>query len=339
MTWGRPDLLALLWAAPPLAALLWGLTRRQFRALERITHPEMVARLAGPISPARVRWRLALWLSAYLLLAVSLARPQWGEHLEDVRRRGLDIVVALDTSRSMLADDLKPNRLQQAKWGIRDLVNQLQGDRVGLVSFAGSAFLQCPLTIDYAAFMMTLDDVYAGIIPVGGTAIAEALRVAGKAFDRNTASDKVIILITDGENHEGDPAGIVDELRKDGIRVFAIGVGSVEGALIPLTGADGSIGFVKDHHNNTVKTALREDLLEALALGTGGVYVRAVPGNFGTDQVVREGLQNLKRDESEARIQRTRKDQFGWFVGGALACLAVEAMVGPRPRRSPEEGG
>jgi Ca-activated chloride channel family protein len=247
--------------------------------------------------------------------------------------------VVIDTSKSMLAEDLKPNRLQQAKWGVRDLLRQLKGDRVGLVAFAGSSFLQCPLTIDYAALTMTLDDLYAGIIPRGGTAIEQALRVAIKSFDASRESagaDRAIVLITDGDDHEGDPLKTLDELKERGIRLYAIGVGSPEGELIPAPDPKSDAGFVKDRDGKVVKSRLHEDVLKRLALGTGGAYVRSAPGDTGLDRVFRESIDQLKRDERESRMAKVHEDRYMWLLGAAWMLLLVEAVVTER-RRTREE--
>jgi Ca-activated chloride channel family protein len=335
MKWARPELLHLLWLLIPAALVLFALARRRLRMLHQLADAGIVGQLAPGWRPERVRTRLVLWLLAVGLLIMALARPQWGFHWEEVKRRGLDILVVLDTSRSMLAEDVKPNRLQQSKWGIRDLVRELRGDRIGLVAFAGSSFLQCPLTIDYAAFLLTLDDVYAGIIPRGGTAIRQALLTAMEGFEDQTEADRAIILVTDGEDHEADPLDLVDELKEMRIRVFAIGIGSLEGELIPA--AEGSQGaFFKDREGQAVKTALREDVLEKLALATGGAYVRSAAGDTGLERVFREGLSKLKRDEAESRMVQAYEDRFGWFIAAALALLALEAALSDKDRRKDE---
>jgi Ca-activated chloride channel family protein len=330
--WGAPERLWWLSILAPAVWLMVHLIRRKQRAVAQITDPAGSDRLLIQPIRCRLATRQVLWIAAMTLILAALARPQWGETMEEVRRRGLDIVVALDTSKSMLAEDLKPNRLQQAKWGIRDLAARLKGDRVGLVAFAGTSFLQCPLTIDYSAFMLSLDDVYVGIIPRGGTAIADALNTAAKSFDDTSNADRVILLITDGEDHEGDLDRKRRELKEQDIRVFVVGVGSSEGELIPVPPKQGESGFLKDRQGNVVKSSLQESTLQQLALDTGGLYVRAVPGDFGVEPIVERGLAVLKRDESEARQRKTHHDRFGWFLGTAGVLLALEAAFVPRRR-------
>ena len=334
MKWGQAELLYWLPLALPLAWLLFALLRRRRGALSQIVDPAMVSALAPHWNPARAKSRLVLRLLALALLVLALARPQWGFHWEEVRRKGLDLMVVLDTSRSMMASDIKPTRLQQAKWGVRDLLRNLHGDRVGLVPFAGASILQCPLTIDYAAFTMTLDDVYSGIIPRGGTALAQALRTAIAAFPADGAADRVVLLVTDGEDHEGDPLALLPELKEKNIRVYTIGIGTLEGEMVP--GADGQGAYFKDRQGQIVKTALKEDVLQKLALGTGGTYVRSAPGDTGLERVFNESINSLKRSEQETRTAKIYEERFLWPIAAALLLLAWEALLSDRKKTNGE---
>ncbi len=336
MKWGHVQLLVWLPLAIPLAWALFALLRRRRRALAQLVDPALLGVLAPAWNPARAKSRLVLRVLALALLVLALARPQWGFRWEEVRRKGLDLVVALDTSRSMMASDIKPTRLQQAKWGIRDLLRHLRGDRVGLVPFAGSSILQCPLTIDYAAFAMTLDDVYSGIIPKGGTALEQALRTAIAAFPADRTADRVILLITDGEDHEGDPLALLPELKDKGIRVYTIGIGTLEGEMVPA--GDNQGGYFKDRQGQIVKTALKEDVLQKLALGTGGTYVRSAPGDTGLERVFNESIANLKRSEQENRTAKIYEERFVWPIAAALLLLAWEALLGDRRKNHAEAG-
>ena len=335
MKWGNFQLLVWLPLAIPLAWALFALLRRRRAALAQLVDPALLGVLAPAWNPARAKSRLVLRVLALALLVAALARPQWGFRWEEVRRKGLDLVVALDTSRSMMASDIKPTRLQQAKWGIRDLLRHLRGDRVGLVPFSGSSILQCPLTIDYAAFKMTLDDVYSGIIPKGGTAIEQALRTAVAAFPADRTADRVILLITDGEDHEGDPLALLPELKEKGIRVYTIGIGTLEGEMVPA--GDGQGGYFKDRQGQIVKTALKEDVLQKLALGTGGTYVRSAPGDTGLERVFNESIANLKRSEQENRTAKIYEERFVWPIAAALLLLAWEALLGDRRKANGKE--
>lgn len=335
MKWGQIELLYWLPLAIPLAWALFALLRRRRNALAQLVDPSMLGVLAPAWNPARAQSRLVLRVLALAMLVLALARPQWGFHWEEVRRKGLDLMVVLDTSRSMMASDIKPTRLQQAKWGVRDLLRNLHGDRVGLIPFAGSSILQCPLTIDYAAFTMTLDDVYAGIIPRGGTAIEQALRTALQAFPEDGAADRVILLITDGEDHEGDPLALLPELKEKNVRVYTIGIGTLEGEMVPA--ADGQGAYFKDRQGQIVKTALKEDVLQKLALGTGGTYVRSAPGDTGLERVFNESINNLKRSEQETRTAKIYEERFVWAIAAALLLLAWEALLSDRRKPNAEE--
>ena len=334
MKWGNVQLLYWLPLALPLAWALFALLRRRRAALAQLVDPALLGVLAPAWNPARAQSRLVLRVLALALLVVALARPQWGFHWEDVRRQGLDLLVVLDTSRSMMASDIKPTRLQQAKWGIRDLLRHLRGDRVGLVPFSGSSILQCPLTIDYAAFTMTLDDVYSGLIPRGGTAIEQALRTAIDSFPKDGAADRVVLLVTDGEDHEGDPLKLLPELKEKDIRVYTIGIGTLAGEMVP--GADGQGAYFKDRQGQIVKTALKEDVLQKLALGTGGTYVRSAPGDTGLERVFNESIADLKRSEQESRAAKIYEERFVWPIAAALLLLAWEALLSDRKKTTGE---
>lgn len=332
MHFGDPAHLQLLWMLPAVGLLCMWLYRRRRAALRAMFADAALNRLACGFRASRRAWRLAIWLSAIAALVFALARPQWGFRWEQSTRRGLDILVLLDTSRSMLASDFKPTRLQQAKWGIRDFARSLSGDRIGLIPFAGTAFLMCPLTVDYAAFLMSLDDVQVGIVPRGGTAIAAGLRVAVETFDKQARADRVIVLVTDGEDHEGKIENWLPTLKEKNIRVFAVGVGSKEGE--PLPAPDGGAGFQKDREGNVILSALREDTLRALAMETGGAYVRAAPGDLALDRVLAEHLEPLARAESDTRLAKVWEERAGWFIGLGLLLLLLESSLRERSGRA-----
>ena len=336
MNWGHPSLLSWLWLVPAVGLLLYFFEKRRMARLAMLAEASMLPRLLPSFRPERRRLRLLLWLAAFTLLLTSMARPQWGTEWREVRRRGLDILFVLDTSRSMLAEDMTPNRLQRAKWGIRDMLDRLHGDRAGLIPFAGSSFLLCPLTIDYGAFLMSLDDVHTEIIPRGGTAIEQALRLAVDSFDEASTADRVILLITDGEDHEGDPLSVIPELRAAGIKVFAIGVGTPDGELIPIRDERGQMTFLRDRRGNIVRSALREDILVRLAEATGGDYVRATPADFGVERIIEKGFATLKRAEHESTLVRESKDRYGLFVWLAFLLLVGEAVTPERVRTRAE---
>lgn len=324
MRFGSPEFIKWLLLLIPLAAGFVWMHRQRAARLARLICTSAQQTVIPGYSERRGRRRTTLRLFALLFTGLALIRPQWGNHWEEVKQRGLDIIVVLDTSKSMLAADMKPSRLKQAQWAVRDFAKQLKGDRIGLVAFAGSSFLQCPVTADYAAFTMMLDDLYAGIIPRGGTAIEQALKTAADSFDSASDADRVIILITDGEDHEGDPLRTAEQFRKDGIKLFSIGVGTLEGELVPA-----QEGYLKNQQGQVVKSSLNEALLEKLASATGGFYVRSAPGDFGLDRIYKLGISGLQRDEQETRLARVYEERFGWFAAAALLFLLAEGLMRP----------
>lgn len=335
MKWGFPTLLPWLLLAIPAGWALWIGVKQYGRKLERLTAREHWPHMLSAYRPQSYGRRTALWALACFLLLIALARPQWGFRWREVKTRGLDIMVVLDTSRSMLAEDIKPHRLQQAKWGIQDLVRQLRGDRIGLVPFAGGSILQCPLTADYNAFNLTLQDIYVGIIPHGGTDIAQALHTAIDGFDDESKADRVILLITDGEAHEGDLDRTAERLKREDIKLFAIGVGTREGELIPSGEDEGP--FLKDRQGRVVKTSLQETPLQNLAAAGGGAYVRSAPGDFGVERLYQKHLSGLQRDELDSRMSRKYTERFFWFLAAAFLVLMLEAAGRALP--IPDKGG
>jgi len=325
MHWQTPSDLWWLLALLPLWLVTGLLIRLRKKRLARVMDESLWTTLLPLYSIRRLRVKNFVRLLALALIIVAWARPQWGFRMEEVKQRGLSILVALDTSKSMLAQDIKPNRLQQAKWGVRDLSKELKGDRIGIVAFAGDAFLQCPPTVDYAAFLMSLNDVYAGIVPVGGTDLEKALRVAMKSFKIEKGdADKVIILISDGEGTTGNPIALIPELKRAGIRVFCIGVGTHEGEIIQT-----SKGLVKDEKGNVIKSRLDEKSLRRIALETGGFYIRSAPGDFGLERVYRQGLSSLQRANFEKRNVKVWNERFQWFLAVALILLLIETLIRP----------
>jgi Ca-activated chloride channel family protein len=331
--WGAPGFLPWLWVLVPLAALLIFLVRRRERRLGLLIEDAAVGRLAPDRSRSLPRARVVIWFAGCALVLVALGRPQWGIRWQEERRRGLDVMVVLDTSNSMLAADLKPNRLQRAKLGLNDLLRRLGGDRIGLVAFAGSSFLACPLTTDYAAFSMVLEDVRPGTIPRGGTGIARALETALGSFDAGGAADRVIVLVTDGEDHEGGLERAAAALAQRKVRVIAVGLGTAGGDFIPTEGG----AFLKDRAGAVVRTSLRAETLKRIAAATGGIAVGADAGDFAWERILDLGLAGLKREEREARLVKVYEERFPWFLGGALLLFALESLLGER--RWFKEGG
>jgi len=304
---------------------------RQRAALAQFISPHLREQLTQSISVARRRTRRALFAASMALLFVALAQPQAGYRWEQAKRRGNDIIFAVDTSRSMSTPDVKPNRLERAKLAISDFVNQLDGDAVGLVAFAGSAFLQSPITLDYGAFQESLAALDTRVIPRGGTNIASAIQEAQAALQRRADSDKVMILVTDGEDLEGSAVDAAKAAAKDGLKVYTVGVGSANGDLIPLP-ADQGGGFLKDASGNLVKSRLDESTLKAIAAATGGVYAPLGAEGQGLAAIYQQALAPLAKHDLAAREERVYTERYQWPLAGALALLLSSLLVGNRRR-------
>jgi Ca-activated chloride channel family protein len=313
----------LLPAVLALGAVIVVLLRRRAALLCAFADAPLLPRLAPDVDGGRALRRAVVRVAALVLVAVALAGPKWGFHWQEVHREGIDLIVALDTSRSMLATDVKPNRLQRAKFAIMDLLPLLQGDRIGLVAFAGTAFLECPLTLDYAAFERSLRAVEVGIIPRGGTAIARALDASLDAFDARQGKYEVIILITDGENTEGDVKAAAQRAAELGVKVFTIGIGTAEGDLLRIDKG----GFVKDRSGQVVKSRLSEETLKEIALATGGAYVQGLGPSLGLDQIFRDHIATMERREVASTLERRYEERFQLPLAAALLLLAAEAFM------------
>jgi Ca-activated chloride channel homolog len=330
MQFGNPQLFWLLVLTPVLSVfLVWAFRARQ-RALERFASQTLVQRLADSVRPVARRWKAVLIVVAVTLAALALTQPRWGFEWREVKRSGVDVFVLLDVSKSMLTEDVRPNRLTQAKYAVQDLLEKLRGDRIGLIAFAGTAFVQCPLTVDYEAFRLTLKDADPRIIPRGGTAIGVAIRTALKGFDAGEGRDHAIVLITDGEQTEGDALAAADEAAKAGVKIYTIGVGTAEGELIPIREEGKPMEFLKDSDGQVVKSRLDEETLKQLALKTGGIYVRSAAGDFGMDTIYDKGIAQLQRKEYQARLQKSYFERFQWPLGVAFALLVIESFVSDR---------
>jgi len=267
----------------------------------------------------RRRLRAILVLAAALLLVLALAGPQYGYQWQTVTRHGVDLIIALDCSRSMLAQDIQPTRLSRAKREIVDLLAMLRGDRVGLVAFSGTAFLQCPLTIDYSAFDLFLNVLTPEYLPLGGTDLTAAVQTSLAAFNPQGTADKAIIVITDGEHTgRGDPEAAAQAAQKAGVKLFCIGVGSAQGVPVPLGGG----GFQKDAQGQIVMSRLDEALLTRMALATGGIYVRSVAGDLDLETIYREHIRGQMAGVTEEDGRRqVWADRYQWPLGLAILLL------------------
>ena len=312
---------------------LWAMARRK-RLMNRFAGKSLAGSIASAVSVGRRISRIVMLMAAGSLMVFSLARPQWGFEWKEAKFKGIDMLIAVDVSKSMIASDVKPNRLERAKFGIKDLVRKLNGDRVGLVAFAGTAFLQCPLTIDYNGFLLTLDDLGVNTIPRGGTNIAAAIKEAAEVFKGQEKKYKALILITDGDDLEGDPLKAAREAAAQGLKIYCVGVGPFEGSLIPSAGESSQGGWVADRLGLVVKTKLNEELLKNIAISTGGSYVRAAQSDFGLVLLYDRSISKLEKKEIEGKMNKQYQERFQYFLGAALLLLLIEPFI-PEKKRMP----
>ncbi|MCX5895928.1 MAG: VWA domain-containing protein [Proteobacteria bacterium] len=329
MSFSHPSYLFLFWLIPALIFFYIYAFRKKDRLIKAFCGEMLASELVPAHYRGRQKLKAALIIISFVFLITALMQPRWGFHWEDIKRRGVDILIAIDVSQSMLAEDIKPSRLERAKRKVYDLAQMLEGDRIGLIAFAGTSFVQCPLTLDYGAFKIFLDYLNPDLIPVPGTAIGNAIRKAVTSFNQHERTSKALIIITDGEDHEGNPLETAQEAKKQGIRIFTIGVGQEGGAPIPMK--DGSGGFKKDERGEMVLSRLDETTLQKIALETGGSYVRSVTGDMDLDKIYREDIKG-KVEKKELRSTRKKRweERFPWFIFIAAVLLSLEFFLRER---------
>ena len=341
MEWLYPGNLWTLITVPLVALLfVWAAWQRR-EALRRFGDAPLVARLAAAVSPRRRRWKAALIALGVLMTALALAGPRFGTKLREVQREGVDLIIALDVSLSMQAEDVAPNRLERAKNEIKKLLGELRGDRVGLVLFAGDAFIQCPLTTDYSAVRLFLDVADPSLIPTPGTDFGVAVRQAIRAFslqeERVGERTRVLLIVSDGENHVTDIDVVLDEAHRSNVAVFAAGVGETDGALIPVRQGSGRTVYKKDQDGQVVTTRLEEDALMALAENTA--YYRIARTSSSLSDLAPD-LSLLERTAFGAETFEEYQEQYQWPLALALLFLFGEQVFSHRrPTKVREDEG
>ena len=333
MRFENPHLLWLLLVLPPaLALFFWRASRRRQQLLAQFIQVRLLSALTVGISPARRKIRSGCLVLAVALLVVALARPQYGFDLQRIEQRGLDIVVAVDTSKSMLAEDIAPDRLERARLAALDLMQRAKPDRLGLVAFAGDAFLECPLTFDDTAFQQCVRALNVNTLPQGGTAIATAIQTAQAAF-KESDHFKVLVLFTDGEDNvnSGEALAAAQAAGKAGLKIFTIGIGTAEGTLLRITDANGNSDYIRDPDGNVVKSRLNETLLRQIAAATGGFYLPLRGANT-VETLYEQGLAPLPKSEGEERLVRRYHEQFQWPLAAAVLLLLAEMFLPERKK-------
>ena len=302
-------------------ALVMKLRRRRIR---KFGDENLVRQLMPSYAKGKAWVRLTLFAVGFFFFVIGLSRPQIGAKLKEHETKGAEIMIVLDVSNSMLAEDYSPNRLERAKLAISRLVDRLRDDRIGLIVFAGNSFVQLPITTDYVSAKMFLNSISTESVPVQGTAIGDAINTAMRSFSAQSEKSRAIIVITDGENHEDDPVAAAEQAAEMGVRVFAIGVGSPEGKPIPMDGE-----LLKDKEGNIVVTRLDEGVLQEVADAGNGVYVRAGNSEFGLNPVIEE-IRRMEDEKYSSIVFEEYDEQFMYFLAIALFFFVIEILVGDR---------
>ncbi len=331
MQFEHPDMFFWLWLLPLAGAGLFAASQHRRQVAGRFIQQHLLDLVVIDFSLRRRRWQSILLLIAFAFALLALARPQWGYEIQNVKRQGLDIVVAIDVSKSMLTQDVKPSRLERTKLAVKDMVKKLKGDRIGLMAFAGEAFLTCPLTTDYNGFLMSLDDLSTDTIPRGGTDLARAIEEAIKGYGDNKQAYKDIILVTDGEEGEGDALKAAAQARAHGIKIYTVGVGTKEGDLIQVPDENGQKVFLKDAQGNVVKSRLNENLLQQIAYTTSASYVRAGGAQFGLDYLYDNQLSKLEKRDIDEKQNKKYNERFQWPLTISVLCLLAATLLPVKP--------
>ncbi len=325
----HPEFLYLLFVLPVLAVFYLYTIIWKRRAVKRYGNPELLKELMPDVSPKRQHLKFWLTWGAIAAMIVVIAGPQFGTKLETVKRQGVEIMVCLDISNSMLAEDVAPNRLDKAKQMLARLTDGFKNDKVGLIVFAGDAFTQLPITSDYISAKMFLSSINPEMISTQGTAIGAAINLAARSFTPNEASDKAIIVITDGENHEDDAVGAAKAAAEKGIHVNVVGMGDPKGAPIPL---DGGSNYMKDNAGNVVITKLSEQMAQEIAAAGNGMYVRADNTNSALKALQGE-IEKMNKTEMDSKVYSEYDEQFQVFAWLALILLVIDVLTLDRKNR------
>ncbi|TRX70353.1 VWA domain-containing protein [Carboxylicivirga sp. M1479] len=321
----HPDALYLLLLIPALAFIHLFLARKRRKALEEFGNIDLLNELMPNVSFKRPTVKFYIMLLAFVLLIITIAGPQYGSKLQTVKRKGIELIVALDVSNSMMAQDIEPNRLERAKRAISRLIDKLRNDRVGFIVFAGEAYVQLPITTDYPSAKMFLNSINTDAVGTQGTAIGAAINKGMESFTSQEDVNRAIIVITDGENHEDDPIAAAAKAVEAGIKIYTVGMGLPKGAPIPIPGGR-SNDFMKDRNGNVVISKLDEQTLQKIAITGNGAYIPANNIRNGINNLVDE-LSELEKSELEAKVYTQHNDIFQYFALIALLLIIIEFVI------------
>ena len=322
----HPESLWLLSVIPVMILIYFINLAAKNRAVKKFADRELAASLIPGFKPGKILLRFILFQFAVMFLIIGISNPQMGSKIAEGKQEGIDIMIALDVSNSMLAEDLKPNRLIRAKMAIEKLVNRLGGDRVGIIVFAGNAYVQLPITTDYSAAKLFLNTIDNNVVPVQGTSIGAAIDLALESFNFDEETSKTIIVITDGENHEDDAVEAAKKAAEKGVVVNTIGMGSVQGAPIPVYRNGRQVDFKKDRNGETVITRLDEKMLREIAAAGNGVFVRASQQDVGLGLLL-ENLNEMQKKEFGTVVYTEYESRFQYFIGLALLLLIIDLLL------------
>ncbi|MGQ8335493.1 vWA domain-containing protein [Sunxiuqinia sp. A32] len=321
----HPDYLYALVIIPILVILFWLSRRSRRKALERFGQMETLEYLMPNVSKSRPVFKFIIWLFTLSSIIFALSRPQFGSKLKTIKREGVELIIALDVSNSMMAEDIQPNRLERAKRAISRLVDNLSDDKIGLIVFAGDAYTQLPITTDYPSAKLFLNAVNTEIVPRQGTAIGAAIELATNSFSPQFEGNKAIVVITDGENHEDDAIGAATAAAEKGIIVHTIGMGLPQGGPIPIY-RNGQKDYRKDKEGNVVITKLNETMLQQVSAAGKGIYVRANNAQVGLNTLFNE-IDKMEEAEMESLVYSEYEEQYQWFIALALLLILVDFMT------------
>ncbi len=326
----HPEYLNALYVIPVLFLLFWYLNRNKKKLLEKFADKKLHKVLLPSYSNAKTWFRFSLVMFTLVLLIFAVANPQVGTKIQNVKQEGIDVYILLDVSKSMAAEDIKPNRLDKAKYQISDLIQRLRGDRIGLIIFAGNAYVQFPLTSDYSAANLFLSAVDENSVPQQGTAIASAINLATESFDYKTNTQKVMILITDGEDHEGDIEKAVSGAVAKNIKIYTIGLGSTTGVPIPIFNQQGQqVGYKQDKNGNVVLTKLDDATLKLIASKGNGQYFRGTNYDDNLNEIYKD-LSSLQKTEFGVKKVTDYEDRFYYLLIPAILILVLEFFLSDR---------
>lgn len=332
MRFAQPHFFHGLWLVGLLVVFFVVSYRNKKTALLKFAKQQTLSAISETHDAKRAIVKFIMLCVVFVLSIAALAQPQWGFKWQKIKRHGLDLLIAIDTSKSMLATDVLPNRLDRSKLAVKDLLKKLKGDRIGLIAFSGSAFLQCPLTVDYGGFLLSLEDLNLYTIVRGGTSLASAIEEAIKVFKETSDKYRVLVIITDGEDHEGRVVEAAQRARKANIKIYCIGIGTKDGELIQVIGENGKKAFLKDRDGTVVKSRLDETLLQKIAFTTGGTYVHSGGAEFGLEYIYEEKLSQLERREIKETMSKLYTDRYQLPLALALMCLMLEPFISNRKK-------